>query len=390
MKKAIQFGAGNIGRGFIGYLLSISGYHVLFADIDDEIINSINTNKKYLVEIVGEEVERVYVDNISAIHSLDTKLIDEISNVSLITTAVGPNILKTIAPILAKGIQQKYNINNDKYLNIIPCENMVGAGDYLKKEVEKYLNKYEREFTDKYVGFVNCVVDRIVPPVENKKQDVLSVRVEEFSEWITDKTGFKGEIPNIKDMEYTDNLTAYTERKIFTLNTGHAITAYLGYLNEYTTIRDSIMDPYIQNIVLGAMRESGEVLIKEYDFDRHFHEQYIQKILSRFINPYLKDDVTRVGRQPLRKLGNNDRLIKPLKGTIKYGLSNRNLITGIAAALSYDYPYDDEAVKMQNILKENPKTRGIEIITGLPSNSDIVKKIYNEYIRMKNNKILEN
>ena len=117
---------------------------MLFADIDDEIINSINTNKKYLVEIVGEEIERICIDNISAIHSSDTKLIDEISNVSLITTAVGPNVLKTIAPILAKGIQQKYNINNDKYLNIIPCENMVRAGDYLKKEVEKYLNKDER------------------------------------------------------------------------------------------------------------------------------------------------------------------------------------------------------------------------------------------------------
>ncbi len=379
MRSTIHFGAGNIGRGFIGYLLSLSGYHVLFADINQELIDSINKNKKYLVEIVGENVEKRYVDNISAINSLDERLVNEISKTSIITTAVGPKVLKKIAPTIALGIQEKYNNNNKNYLNIIPCENMVGAADYLKEQVQQYLSEKEVEFLNSYVGFVNSAVDRIVPPNGNKREDITNVVVEEFSEWIVDKTKFKGKIPKIKGMKYTDNLIAYIERKIFTLNTGHAITAYLGYLHHCNTIRESILKPDIEEIVLGAMRESGEVLINKYGFDPKEHEKYIISIMSRFNNPYLKDSVTRVARQPLRKLSYNERLIKPCRGTIKYNLENDNLIKGIAAAISYDYSKDEEAVKMQKIIKENTIDEAIHETTGLNKDSKEVKLISEQY-----------
>ena len=49
MKKAIQFGAGNIGRGFIGGLLSNAGYHVVFADVNEAILNGINNEKQYKI-----------------------------------------------------------------------------------------------------------------------------------------------------------------------------------------------------------------------------------------------------------------------------------------------------------------------------------------------------
>lgn len=382
MEKVIQFGAGNIGRGFIGYLLSSSNYHVIFADINQDIIDAINRDKKYLVEIVGEEVRKEYVENISAISSLDERLIEEINKVNLITTAIGPNVLDKIAPTIALGIQKRYQNKNNNYMNIIPCENMVGAADYLKEQVEKYLNDKEIEFMNSYIGFVNSAVDRIVPPLENDRENIIHVAVEEFSEWIVDKTRFKGNIPKIKDMDCTDKLIAYIERKLFTLNTGHAITAYLGYLNEYETIRESILDSSIQKIVLSAMNESGEVLIRMYGFNREKHKKYIKKILSRFKNPYLRDEVIRVGRQPLRKLGNNDRLIKPLKRTIEYNLENKNLIKGIAAALSYDYPNDKEAVKMQDILEENTIEKGIAHITGLDIDLKETALIKNEYMKI--------
>src|SRR5699024_5841553 len=328
-----------------------SNYHVIFTDINQDIVNAINEDKKYLVEIVGEKVRKEYIKNISAISSLEEKLIEEMNEVNLITTAIGPNVLDKIAPTIALGIQKRYHSKNNNYMNIIPCENMVGAADYLKEQVEKHLNDKEIEFMNSYIGFVNSAVDRIVPPLENRGENILHVAVEEFSEWIVDETRFKGDIPEIKGMECTNNLIAYIERKLFTLNTGHAITAYLGYLKGYKTIKESIEDPYIQKIVLSAMGESGEVLIERYGFNREKHEQYMEKILSRFKNPYLRDEVIRVGRQPLRKLGNNDRLIEPLKGTVEYNLENENLIKGVAAALSYDYAQDEEAVKLQDILE---------------------------------------
>ena len=168
----------------------------------------------------------------------------------------------------------------------------------------------------------------------------------------------------------------------FKLDLIKGIAAYLGYLNKYDIIEESILDLNIRQVVSGAMKESGDVLIKKYGFNRDKHEKYIEKILSRFSNPYLKDDITRKARQTLRKLDNNDRLIKPLRGTIEYNLKNDNLIKGIAAALSYDYFGDEEAVRMQNILTQNEVEEGIFKITGLDKNSKEVKLIKDEYLKI--------
>lgn len=383
MKKAIQFGAGNIGRGFIGKLLSDSGYHVVFADVDSNIINQINENKEYLVEVVGEAVKKEYVKNISAVSSMDDSIIKEIQEASILTTAVGANVLRKIASTIATGIKERYDSEKKEYLNIIACENMVGASEILRDEVIKNLDEKEIEYLNEYVGFVNCAVDRIVPPMGDNKENDIHVMVEEFKEWIVDKNQFKGEIPQIEGMELTDNLYAYVERKIFTLNTGHAITAYLGYLNGYKTVRESIMDNDIQDIVKEAMKESGKVLIEKYGFNLDAHLSYIEKIISRFKNPYLKDEVVRVGRQPLRKLSYNDRLIKPFRGTIEYGIQADNLIKGIAAGLCYDYEGDEDAVKMQQIIRDNELNSAIEMITGLNKDSEEVKLIINQYLAMK-------
>ncbi len=381
MKKALQFGAGNIGRGFIGSLLSSSGYHVVFVDIDQNIIDLINTKKKYLVEVVGEKVEKFYVENISAVSSLDPSLIQEINEASIITTAVGPNVLDKIAQTIVKGIKERIKTNNTSFLNIIACENMVGASDHLKEQILKELNEEETKFLKEYIGFVNAAVDRIVPPMEDNKEDDIHVVVEEFKEWIVDQTQFKGEIPQIEEMQLTDNLMAYVERKIFTLNTGHAITSYLGYLKGYKTIRESILDTNIEKLVMGAMKESGEVLIKKYGFNKEEHEKYIQKIIGRFKNPYLNDEVSRVARQPLRKLGKDDRLIKPFMGAVEFDVASENLIKGIVYALCYNNPSDGDAVKIQEIIKASLKD-AVSKITGLEEGSKVTDLIVEEYLKL--------
>lgn len=377
MKIAIQFGAGNIGRGFIGFLLSKSDYHVVFADINKEIINALDKDGEYTVEVVGETLERKKVVNVSSVSSVGKEVLDVIEKSSVITTAVGPNILKIIAPTIAKGIVRRKESFVEEYLNIIPCENKVGAGDFLRKEVEKCLSEDELEYMNKYVGFVNSAVDRIVPPFNSEV--ITDVRVEDFSEWIVDKAQFKGEIPKIEGMKLTDNLKAYTERKIFTLNTGHATTAYLGYKKGFKTIEESIKDYEILDIVYNVMEETGNVLIKKYGFNKEEHEAYIEKIINRFRNHYLKDDVVRVGREPLRKLGYDDRFIKPLRYIIDEDLEYKYLLKGIVAGLKYDYKEDQDALKIQEIIKENTLNVAIEKITGLDKDSKVVKEIIEEY-----------
>ena len=353
--QALHFGAGNIGRGFIGKLLADSGVQVIFADVNDTVIDLLKSQGSYNVKIVGDSVNTVEkVSNVSAVNSKDENaLIALFNEVDLVTTAVGPNVLKIISATIAKGLTARFAAGNNKPLNIIACENMVRGTTFLKEQVFAHLSPEWQTKAEQYVGFVDSAVDRIVPPVQTDEKDPLLVTVEEFSEWIVDQTQFKGDIPKINGMELTDNLMAFVERKLFTLNTGHAVTAYYGKLKGYRFVKESIEDENVKAFVKAVMQESGAVLIKRYGFDSQAHAAYIEKILKRFANPYLVDDVDRVGREPLRKLSYNDRLIKPLRGTLEYGLPNDNLIRAVAVALSYRNANDPQALELAQALQQD-------------------------------------
>ena len=293
---------------------------------------------------------------------------------------MGPNVLKIISGSFADIIKARKEKNIEEELNIIACENMVKGTTFLKENIYEKLNESEKEYADKYIGFPDSAVDRIVPPVNAEGKKPTYVVVEEFYEWIVDRNLIKGDL-ELEGMIKTDNLMAYIERKLFTLNTGHAITAYIGKYKKYKTIDESIKDADIRNIVKGAMSESGEVLIKRYSFDREAHFKYIDKIIKRFENIYLKDDVERVGRQPIRKLGKNERLIKPLLGTLEYNTSNENLITGIAYALKF-YGSDEESIKLHSMMEEKGLSETLKEVTENSISEDIIIKVEEIYNKL--------
>ena len=377
--KALHFGAGNIGRGFIGKLLADAGIELVFADVNQVVLDALNARHEYPVHVVGEQAKVEIVTGVSAVNSTSDDIVTLIAEVDIVTTAVGPQILERIAGSVAQGLAKRSDNGNVRPLNIIACENMVRGTTQLKGHVLNAVADEDKAWVEAHVGFVDSAVDRIVPPSESATNDPLEVTVETFSEWIVDKTQFKGALPTIPGMELTDNLMAFVERKLFTLNTGHAITAYLGKLAGHQTIRDAILDEKIRAVVKGAMEESGAVLIKRYGFDADKHAAYIQKILGRFENPYLKDDVERVGRQPLRKLSAGDRLIKPLLGTLEYGLPHANLVKGIAAAMHYRSEQDPQAQELAQLIDDKGAQAALAQISGLDANSDVVVEAVNAY-----------
>lgn len=351
MKRAVHFGAGNIGRGFIGNLLSQAEYHVVFADIDRTVIPALTERGAYVVEEVGEDRHEVTVSPVSGRFSDDPELPDEIARADLITTAVGPSVLEIIAPVIATGIARRRERGVGEPLNVIACENMIRASSALATAVREACRPEDREYCDRMVGFPDSAVDRIVPPMDGNRDDPLRVRVEQFSEWIVDQTRFRGPIPAIPGMVLTDQLDAYVERKLFTLNTGHAVAAYLGAAWGHETIGEAIADPRVEAVVRGAMIESGEVLINRYGFERQQHTAYIETVLERFRNPWVRDDVRRVGRQPARKLGTEERLVRPVRGAREYGTATDCLTIGIAAALAFRNPADPEAAAIEETIE---------------------------------------
>lgn len=348
--RAIQFGAGNIGRGFIGKILADAGWKVTFADVNEALISQLNEAGQYPVNVVGQHAKREMVTGIDAILSTGDEIIQKIADTDMVTTAVGPVVLPKIAPVIAKGLVARKEAGTTAALNIVACENMIRGTSILKEAVFEHLDADVAAWVEANVGFADSAVDRIVPP--SGSDDPLEVTVEEFSEWIVDETQLHDWTHDVPGMELTDNLMAFIERKLFTLNTGHAITAYLGARHGLNTIRESILNADVATVVKGAMEESGEVLKRRYGFGADTHAAYIEKILGRFANPYLEDDVRRVGREPLRKLGKADRLVRPLLGTIEYDLPHDNLVTGIVAALRFENPDDPQTLKMHEVISE--------------------------------------
>lgn len=363
MKTAIQFGAGNIGRGFIGMLLAQAGYRVVFADVSEVIIDRLAADQKYTVHVMDTEVEDVEITNITGIMSNGEEIIREIAGADMLTTAVGLRVLGFIAPTIAKGIQKRMADGVKTPLNIIACENAIRATSQLKEHVYGILSEEEKAFCEEYVGFADCSVDRIVPPV--RSENPVDVVVEKYCEWNVEKASLKGEIPEIPGMNLADNLMAYIQRKLFTLNTGHCITAYTGILAGHKTIDQAIADPKIYDLVKAAMTQSGDGLIQRFGFDKEAHYKYIDKIINRFKNPYLKDDVTRVGREPIRKLSADDRLVSPLTTAMSYGLPVDKLILGIGAALRYNNPEDAQSVELQEKIAAKGVSAAFSEVSGV-------------------------
>lgn len=378
MKTAIQFGAGNIGRGFIGMLLAQAGYRVIFADVSEVIIDRLAADQKYTVHVMDTEVEDVEITNITGILSNGSEIIDEIAKADVLTTAVGLRVLGFIAPAIAKGIQKRIADGLEAPLNIIACENAIRATSQLKEHVYGILSDEEKAFCEKYVGFADCSVDRIVPPV--RSENPVDVVVEKYCEWNVEKASLKGEIPEIPGMNLADNLMAYIQRKLFTLNTGHCITAYTGILAGHKTIDQAISDSKIYDLVKAAMTQSGDGLIRRFGFDKDAHYKYIDKIINRFKNPYLKDDVTRVGREPLRKLSADDRLVSPLTTAMSYGLPVDKLVLGIGAALRYNNPEDAQSTELQEKIAAKGVSGAFSEISGLTDHAllEQVTKAYDQ------------
>lgn len=376
--RAVHFGAGNIGRGFIGALLSEAGYQTTFIDVNQTVIDHINQNQTYDVILASEEAERVSVNNIQGLNNLThpDAVIEAITEADLVTTAIGPSILPKIASLLAEGLELRLTKEAGP-LSVIACENMAGASSYLETEVTAHISEEKLSEFHKLFGFPNAAVDRIAP--DQTQEDTLDVHVEPYFEWIVETADFKGKKPEVEGITFVNALQPYIERKLFTVNTGHIVPAYLGYYLGYDSIGEAMQDEKVTRLLEGVLNETGEALIGAYGFKRDEQEAYMQTIIERFKNPYISDFTTRVGRNPIRKLGPKDRLIYPAKMYLDYtGQMPKFLPTLIALAFVYDYSEDIEAMQLKQMQHEIGMEKTVTEITGLASEDLLVKVILAE------------
>lgn len=379
MLEAVHFGAGNIGRGFIGEILAKNGFRIGFVDVNEEIINKLNSEKEYTIGIADKNQEKIKIKNVYGINSATDPddVIQAIARTNLITTAIGPNILPLIAELIAEGIKQRKLENNLAKLDIIACENMIGGSQFLFSKVAEYLSEEELMFVNETIGFPNAAVDRIVPIQHH--EDPLFVSVEPFCEWVVDYPMLKNTAIRLNEVEYVEDLEPYIERKLFSVNTGHATVAYVGASKGYTTILEAVSDEAVLEKLKSVLVETGSLLVAKWGFDQETHLKYIDKIIKRFENPYISDDISRVARTPIRKLGYDERFIRPTRELKNRDLTYTHLVDVIAKVLHYKDPHDEQSIELQEMIKGEELEIVIKNVTDL-SDEALIAQIAAAYL----------
>lgn len=375
--KAVHFGAGNIGRGFIGMVLSEAGYKISFVVRNEAQADELNRRGSYPVSYATEGGETVMVNNVTAILNRDREEVSAaIAEAELVTTAVGAPALKHIAPAIAEGIQRRMALSQLP-LQVIACENAINASSELKEHVYAHLDSHAREMADEYVVFSNTAVDRIVPGQNH--EDPLEVTVEPYFEWVVQRPDAAKQIPMIKGVRYVDKLEPYIERKLFTVNTAHCCAAYFGYLQGCRTVQEVLSNPRLRAKIEAVLKETGALLTRKYNWDEDKHRAYIHKIINRFTNSHLTDKVVRVGRSPIRKLSFNERLVRPVMQAYAMGLEVKHLVSAIAAAMLFDYGRDAEANKLQTAIRQKGLSYVIAKYMRISENHPIHQQIKQQY-----------
>lgn len=372
-KKAVHFGAGNIGRGFVACFLHNSDYEVIFADVVEPLVKSINENSSYKVIEVGVEgTEELTITNYRAINSRSDEeaLVNEIATADVVTCSVGPTILKFIAPPIAKGIDKRSS--DLPPLAVIACENAIGATDTLAGFIKQNAKEPDH---DKRARYANSAIDRIVPAQDPNAG--LSVKLEKFYEWVVDKTPFQEHgIPTIKGIQWVDNLEPYIERKLYTVNTGHATAAYHGYSRGKATVDQALEDEFILGQVRKALAETTELIVSKHGIALDAQKAYAEKIITRISNPHLADAVERVGRAPLRKLSRKERFIGPASQLAELGKDVTALVDAAEQAFRFqNIEGDEESAELAKILAENSADEVVKKVTGLSETDKLYPKI---------------
>jgi mannitol-1-phosphate 5-dehydrogenase len=382
--KIVIWGAGRIGRGFIGDLFNAGGYQITYIDQSRKLVDALGVNKKYrIVRAISEDdIEEVDISNYSVFHTSQHKEIREvIDSADLMAIAVYPQNFEGVASQL-QGYLLERNESSESPLDILLCTNLVHAGPKFSKNLFAGLSKNKQNVLERNIGIVETLIIRICPnpPDEVKKQYPLVVWTNGYPQLPVDLHGFKGKLPEIESLRFVDDMRAEEIRKMYTYNMSHAVLSFHGHIMGHELLVDCLADERIRKEAEGALGEVSQALQKKYKFSKDEMESWIIGVITQTNNPVIGDTVVRSAADPIRKLKHDDRLIGPALLCLENGIQPKYLIRAIGAA----FHYYEEIDKTSKTLYETVQAKGIrqaiiEICNLTAEESDLVDQIVAEY-----------
>jgi mannitol-1-phosphate 5-dehydrogenase len=354
---ALIFGAGKVGRGFLGHLLSRSGYALWFVDRDAALVARLEAARRYPLLILpqsGARPQPTTVEAVRALHSGGTEEVaEQFARADLVLTAVGGPHLPDVARQIARGIELRWGAAVEAPLNILIGENYYRPAALLREQILGHLAIPVRPYFEQWIGLVELQILRscIEPTSEMAAEDPLWVRVSDEGRLPADGDAIQGKPPPIEGLQPMPDFQGGLERKLYTYNAANAAIAYTGFLKGYALLADAANDPQILALARGVCAEAGAALVRRHGFDPDEQRAFAEGCLARYQNRSIVDPVERNARDPLRKLGRYDRLIGPACLCLEYGIAPEHLATAIAAALQYNPHSDPSAQRLQQRLQ---------------------------------------
>lgn len=378
MKKSILFGAGKIARGFLGQLLYLSDFEITFVDVYEPIVSVLNEKKTYHVHVLGDESLDSDVTHIKA-YLFDEKesIYHTFYESDIAFVSVGGNHLTDVAKSLAD-IFNRFGIQK-KIKNIIVCENWRDAANTFKTAMLKFLNEENKNLFEEFIGVSEAVLMRTAtqPDEELAKLYPQDVWVQNFWYLPIDGSRIKEAIPKIQCVELLDEFGNFLTQKMYTNNTSNAVIAYSGYLLGYEILAEAANSLEISALLDDAYKEINQILVAELGVDEKQQMEFSQKARAKYCDWTIVDKVIRHGKDPIRKLGPQDRLIAPCRMALKHGIYPKTLIDTIAKALYFDEPSDAEAVKLKMLRQQ----KGVEYVLQTVCGLDKTERLYHEILK---------
>lgn len=381
--RIIIIGAGRVGLGALGVALSMQGHEVVFAARRQEVVNSIN-RFGFNVVTKGAVEAIVEVRGVRAVTMPGDAFAREVAAADQIYTSVRPDNLPEISSALAEAILYRVKSDVRRPLDIFCCENLKNAGSQIERLVFASIPFQYAQAVQDWVGFNAAISDRIVSAQETDELGRQVITADAMGDVLFDTLQIKGEFDVLPPFKGVDNFPASIEEKLYILNCGHAVCAYLGYQKGYKYIHEAMADEAINRAVVGAMLEAQRALHSKHGRTLHYGN-LINDILASFSNAALMDTIARVGRDPIRKLQADDRLIGPAKLAYRYSIEPTFLIQGCAAALQFAGDGDAQSTELQKLVKERGAEHALDFVSQLRPWNPVSKLIREEMRRQAEN-----
>ena len=391
-KQMVIWGAGKIGRGFIGDLFDEAGYKLVFVDVNKDLVEQMRVQNSYTLYHLKSETQqnKRIISDFTVLHTDEKEEVQKaLLGTSLMALSLFPNAFDSTARQIAAHLEQRKEYEEAPPLQIIICANIHHPAPIFASYIEKHLSSEGKKYFSTQVALIESLVIRMaVPPKpEMIEEDPLVIMTNGYEELTVDGSAFLTEYPSVPGLRFSKNIHAEEVRKMYTYNMVHAVFAYTGNVYGHLTIAQALQEKAIMTIVHGALKEIGSALIARFGFSEEEMAQWNQQVIENMSNPILGDTIARVGADPKRKLAKNDRLIGPALICREEGIYPYYLSVAIASAFLYANNDDAAAVEIQDYLSYYSVKQALAHYCGISDKPELVSLIAGLYARIKEHRL---